>query len=113
MIKNQEKLGITGSQGSKHFYNEFIHNILSNGQDIPNEDRVAQCLAKIDAVAIVTIIKPDNEVIVITKSKRMLTSVATLTGGLLSLYAGFSFLSFGEVMSLTLRVWKRFIDNNF
>ena len=77
MIKNQEKLGITGSQGNKQFYNEFIHNILSNGQDIQNEDRVAQCLAKIDIVAIVTINKPDNEVIVITKSKRMLTSVAS------------------------------------
>ena len=113
MNANVKKLGISrqvpGSR-SNFFFNKFVSQLLFNGQDQADSDLIGKCLSRLDAVAIVTIIKPESEVIVMTRQKEIRISTATVAGGLLSLYAGFSFLSFGEVVSLTLRIWKRLFD---
>ena len=66
MNANVKKLGISrqvpGSR-SNFFFNKFVSQLLFNGQDQADSDLIGKCLSRLDAVAIVTIIKPESEVL--------------------------------------------------
>ena len=103
---NRAKIGITnGNQKDRayFFYNKDISDILF--YDEPRyHNNVEACVDKLDRIAFVSIeftsadaIKRENGLV------GSLVETLTVTGGLMSLYAGFSFLSLAEIMFWIIR----------
>ena len=124
---NRRKLGITAEKMSttvNFFHNDFVSKILYNPPEVRAEEREEQyCLEKLDRVAVVDISFTHADAIVLKQSLESKTSIWTNTGGLLSLYVGFSFLSLGEIVFWLLRslvrilylqngqCWRRWTNN--
>ena len=90
--------------GDKFFYNGFVSKILFNLDGI-NDNQA--CERKLERVAIVNVEMTGSDVIHLEKTVQGSISGFTTIGGLLSLYAGFSFLSLAEVSFWTLRILVR------
>ena len=113
---NREKLGLSGtahnSRSGKFFYNKFVTQLLFNNPHVDNDDVQQECEEKLARVAIVNIVMTNADAIVIKKEIRGSISTITFTGGLLSLYAGFSFLSLTELIfwaarSILKMIWSK------
>ena len=113
IYENQQKIGVhlyKRLQHGKVFFNQFINDIY-RGHDkqvgeLTDEELCQRIIAN---VAIVNIEITSPDAIVIERSVRGgLLQLVTQTGGLLSLYAGFSFLSLGEIVFLFARLtfWR-------
>ena len=88
-----------GSPNSaKFFYNDFVSKILFNPVDSEgvSEEELA-CRDKLEKVALVDISFTEADAIVLTRRPRQKIPLITAIGGLLSLFAGFSFLSLTEI----------------
>ena len=99
LIANREKLGVEATSygyTSKFFFNYFVSQILYN-QDRDDFDPVAECEDLLTKVAIIDIALVRTDAILIEKTIKDPGSLLTFVGGLLSLYAGFSFLSLAEL----------------
>ena len=97
---NREKLAAEmGSyQTSKDFFfNSFVSQILYN-KDQTEFNVQKECEGLLAKVAIVDISLINSDAILIEKTIRDSGDLLTFIGGLLSLYAGFSFLSLAELV---------------
>ena len=97
---NREKLSaVIGSyQYSKYFFfNSFVSQILHN-KDQVEIDPQEECEGLLEKVAIVDISLVQSDAILIEKTIKDSGDLLTFVGGLLSLYAGFSFLSVAELV---------------
>ena len=104
---NRLKIGITlesARYNHKFFYNEFVSNILFASRRNKVEHELDFCTEIMGRAAVVNIefTRADATGFRISIPKGI--SVLTGTGGLFSLYAGFSFLSLGELLFWTLRL---------
>ena len=103
LLSNRKKLGISESPDTyrgRFYYNELVSNLLFNPDRKTAED---ECREKLKSVAIVRVEMSLADVLVFEKSLTMGISAITTTGGLLSLYVGFSFLSLAELVFWVLR----------
>ena len=83
------------------FYNDFVSSILfKNDQKL---DEIVHCKETLARVAIVDIQMTSADAIVLLPHVQSRTSIWTNTGGLLSLYVGFSFLSLADTVYLVLK----------
>lgn len=95
---NRLKLGISDSPDTyrgKFYFNDLVSNLLFNPDPKTAED---ECKEKLGSVAIVRVEMALVDVLVYEKSSEQDISTITATGGLLSLYVGFSFLSLAELV---------------
>ena len=88
------------SQSNNIFFNQFITDVYNEkGKDMATVTDEELCKELMTRVAIVNIEITSPDAIVIERHIRGgLLGLVTQTGGLLSLYAGFSFLSLGELV---------------
>ena len=98
---NRQKLGISGEPQGPFFYNRFISNILFNPMEESNE---ATCMRMLEKAALVSVEMTRADAILLEKSIESSISQFTTIGGLLGLYAGFSFLSLAELGFWILRL---------
>lgn len=95
------KLGLSerASMSTNFFYNDFVSKILFNPEDNPevSEEELA-CRLQLEKVAIVDVAFTEADAIVLTQRLRQKIPLITAIGGLLSLFAGFSFLSLSELL---------------
>ena len=70
-----------------------------------------QCWERLKRVAIIHVEMTRADAILLRKTVRGSISAFTMTGGLLSLYAGFSFLSLSEVIFWAVRIILRLLFN--
>ena len=109
---NQRKLGIRkngATSADNPFYNQFVSGPLSNTLEIDPVTKCEQLLAK---VAMVRVEMTRSDAIQMERSIPASMATLTNTGGLLSLYAGFSFLSLAEIVFWVLRVSLRLLFCN-
>ena len=78
------------------FYNDFVSSILFKNDH--KLDEIVHCKETLARVAIVDIQMTSADAIVLSPHVQSKTSIWTNTGGLLSLYVGFSFLSLAEIV---------------
>ena len=78
-------------------YNQFLSDIIYNRENTPSLE-LEHCEEVLNRVAIVKIMMVPNDAVVLEERARQSISVFTGSGGILGLYAGFSFLSLGEVI---------------
>ena len=84
------------SQG--FFYNSILSDLIYNHDSKTHESlELDQCQEILSRAAIVELKLVPNDVVVLTETISQTISVLTGSGGILGLYAGFSFLSLGEV----------------
>ena len=107
MPQNRKSLGVDAAKmlhERNFFYNEFVSKILYNPPDISQEEKERlYCKEVLKNVAIVEISFTSADAIVLERSLVDTISFWTNTGGLLSLYVGFSSLSLAEITFWVLR----------
>ena len=108
---NRKKIGINEDQQSvrQFFYNDFVTRVLLGHEAYLNPEH--QCRERLKRVAIIHVEMTRADAILLRKTVRGSISAFTMTGGLLSLYAGFSFLSLSEVIFWAVRIILRLLFN--
>ena len=119
--ENRQKLGVnphSASYEQKFFYNLFVSQLIFNqnkSEEAIIDREIEQCQEILERVAIVELSMVPNDAIVFSETISDKTGVFTGSGGILGLYAGFSFLSMAEiafwVMSTVWKIWfKKLIE---
>ena len=101
------KIGVTPESARynhKFYYNDLVSKLIfSNGRD-PKELAASHCKEIMRRSAIVHIQFTQADALVFEKVLVENLALVTATGGLLSIYAGFSFLTLGEFIFWILRL---------
>ena len=100
--ENQNRIGIyknnRANDRTNFFYNQAVSDILFHNKSVYHSP-VEACVEKLERIAFVSITLTGGDVIKLEKYiKGSTLETLTLTGGLMSLYAGFSSLSLAEVL---------------